>query len=347
MQRYRLIHEFNQDDESRWNNYVLQHPHGSIFHLVKWKNVIEKTFEHKSFYFAAEDVEKNDIIGILPLFTIKSRLFGYALISIPFAESGGILANSVEIKDALQEKGMELASKLGVDYLELRNQQAVQGLYTKDLYFNFSREIFPTPDENLNAIPRKSRAAVRKGIKEGLVSEFGKHGFDDFYEIMARSYHYLGTPIFQKSFFRKFMEVFEEDSNIMMVRTATGIPVAGVLAFYFKDRVMPYYGGSRFEYRSLCPNDFMYWELMRDGCEKGYKIFDFGRSKADTGSFSFKVHWGFMPQPLAYQYYLVKAKKLPNLSPTNPSYQNKIRLWKKLPFTITKIIGPPISKYLG
>ena len=341
------VRQFHIHDEFGWDDYVLRHPLGTIFHLLKWKKVIEEAFNHKSYYLIAEQRDKNNIAGILPLFTIKSRLFGYSLTSIPFAESGGILADSTDIEDSLREKGKELARELGVDYLELRNQQAVPELYTKDLYFNFSREIFPNPDENLNAIPRKSRAAVRKGIKENLVSEFGKHGFDDFYEIMARSYHYLGTPIFHKNFFKKFLDVFMNDSNIMVVRTSTGIPVAGVLTFYFKDRVMPYYGGSCFEYRALCPNDFMYWELMRDGCEKGYKVFDFGRSKMDTGSFSFKVHWGFQPQPLAYQYYLVNAKELPNLSPTNPKYQKKIQLWKKLPFGLTKIIGPPISRYLA
>jgi FemAB-related protein (PEP-CTERM system-associated) len=283
----------------------------------------------------------------LPLFKIKSVLFGNYLISIPFAESGGILADNFEIESALQSHGMEIAREMNVDYLELRNNRPIQGLYTKDLYFNFSREIFPTPDENLNAIPRKSRAAVRKGIKEGLVSQFGKQGFDDFYEIMARSYHNLGTPVFKKGFFRKFLEVFGENSNILLIRTEKGVPVAGVLTFYFKDRVMPYYAGSRFEYRALCPNDFMYWELMRDGCEKGYKIFDFGRSKMDTGSFSFKVHWGFQPQPLVYQYYLVKIKELPNLSPANPKYQKKIELWQKLPFKLTKILGPPIARYLA
>ena len=339
------VRKYNLDDEHQWNNYILKHPRGSIFHLIKWKNVIEETYGHRSFYFVAEQNSDN-IVGIMPLFTIKSRLFGYSLISIPFAETGGILADNTEIEDILQNKGIELACELGVDYLELRNINAVPGLYTKDLYFNFSREIFPDKDQNMNAIPRKSRAAVRKGIKEGLVSEFGKHQLDDFYEIMARSYHQLGTPIFHKKFFRKFLEIFNDDSNIMIVRNVEGIPVAGVLAFYYKDRVMPYYGGSRFEYRALCPNDYMYWELMRDACEKRYKIFDFGRSKIDTGSFSFKVHWGFQPQPLAYQYYLVKAKELPNLSPTNSKYQNKIQLWKKMPLALTKIAGPSISKYL-
>jgi hypothetical protein len=91
----------------------------------------------------------------------------------------------------------------------------------------------------------------------------------------------------------------------------------------------------------------MYWELMRYGCEHGYKLFDFGRSKADTGSFHFKRHWGFTPDPLAYQYHLVKLKELPNNSPSNPKYKKRIELWRKLPLPVTKVIGPHIAKYLA
>ncbi|MBI3774860.1 MAG: peptidoglycan bridge formation protein FemAB [Gammaproteobacteria bacterium] len=92
---------------------------------------------------------------------------------------------------------------------------------------------------------------------------------------------------------------------------------------------------------------FKYWDLMRRSCERGLKVFDYGRSKQGTGSYSFKKNWGFEPQPLYYEYFLVKAKALPNVSPTNPKYELFIKLWKKLPFSITKIIGPYIAKNLG
>ena len=133
----------------------------------------------------------------------------------------------------------------------------------------------------------------------------------------------------------------------MVVRTQEGTPIAGVLSFYYKDRVLPFYAGSLFKYRKLCPNDFMYWQLMKDGCEKGFKVFDYGRSKLGTGSYSFKKNWGFEAKPLAYQYQLITAKEMPNLSPANPKYKRKIELWRKMPFALTKIIGPPLAKYLG
>ena len=334
-----------EQDQPAWDEYVQKHPDGSVFHTSCWQQVIKDSFGHRNLSLLAE--EQGMLVGVLPLFELKSRLFGHSLCSVPFAELGGPLAEDILISSALIENAVELAKPMGCAYVELKNKNGLEGFPTKDLYVNFSREIFPEVDENLLAIPRKSRAAVRKGIKEGLTATFGTDQFDDYYEIMAHSYHQLGTPIFAKQFFRTFLDVFNDDSSVMVVRNKEGMPIAGVLSFYYQDRLLPFYAGSLLEYRKLCPNDFMYWELMKDGCEKGYKVFDYGRSKVDTGSYSFKKHWGFEPTPLAYQYRLISAVEMPNLSPANPKYKRKIELWRKIPFPLTKIIGPPLAKYLG
>ena len=76
-------------------------------------------------------------------------------------------------------------------------------------------------------------------------------------------------------------------------------------------------------------------------------VFDYGRSKMGTGSYSFKKNWGFEPEPLPYQYRLVKAKDVPNLSPTNPRYEMMIEVWKRLPLPIANTLGPLIARYLA
>jgi len=332
-------------DSHSWDAYVLNRPDGSLFHLDKWRQVIDRAFGHPSHALIAE--EGGRVVGLLPLGEINSRLFGHFLVSAPFAELGGPLADTPETAVRLLEKAAQIGRDRNCAYLELKNRQPLDGLPTKNLYVNFSKAILPEVEANLAAIPRKSRAAVRKGIDEGLTAAFGQDQFDAFYEVMAQSYHQLGTPIFAKGFFRAFLEVFGDDVEVMVVRERTGVPVACVLTFYFKDRVMPYYAGSLWEYRRLCPNDFKYWELMKRACERGCKVFDYGRSKIDTGSFSFKKHWGFEPTPLAYQYQLINADEVPNLSPTNPKYQRKIELWRKMPLALSKLVGPPLAKYLA
>ena len=328
-----------------WDSYVQHHTEGSLFHLSKWKEVVETTFGHQSHYLAA--YTQGQIVGVFPLFEMKSMLFGHFMVSVPFAELGGPLADNENVREMLLNRAVEIATSNGTAYLEMKNISPINGLPKKDLYYNFSRRIDADPEANLLAIPRKSRAMVRKGIKAGLLSDWGNHLLDEFYALLSRNYHRLGTPIFPKKFFREFLNVFKDNAELMIVRKKNGDPIAGVLTFYYQNRVMPYYAGSLTEYRALAANDFMYWALLKRGSERGYEIFDFGRSKIDTGSFSFKKNWGFEPRPLAYQYHLVKGEALPNLSPTNPKYAKKIELWRKMPFAMTKMIGPSLAKYLA
>ncbi len=334
-----------QSDTVQWDAYVMAHEYGSVFHLDAWRRTVEQAFGHKHHALLAEEAGK--IVGLLPLAEIKSRLFGHYLVSAPFAELGGPVTDSAAISQQLIAEATKIGKHLHCDYIEFKNKQPVDGLLTKDLYYNFSKDILPDVADNLKAIPRKSRAAVRKGISEGLTASYGNEQFDDFYSVMAQSYHQLGTPIFAKKFFRSFLETFGEATEIMVVKNQHGVSIACVLSFYFKNRVMPYYAGSLWEYRRSCPNDFKYWQLMQRAAEKGCEVFDFGRSKIGTGSFNFKKHWGFTPQPLAYQYQLIEAQQMPNLSPANPKYQKKIELWRKMPLSLTKIIGPPLAKYLA
>ena len=347
------ITTLEETDHPAWNGYVFKHPQGTLFHLSQWKSVVEKTFGHKSHYLMATTTQPSDInpqssvVGVLPMFQIKSWLFGNYFVSVPFAELGGVLSDNFEVEKALLAEAYQLSQDSHCDYLELRNRMAVDNMMTKELYVNFKREIFPELDDNLMAVPRKARRMIRQGEKHGLTAEFGSHQIDDFYHILCGSYRSLGTPIFSKRFFQNFIDVFGDQCQILMIRTKEGQPAAGVLSFFFKDQVLPYYAGSEFECRRLAPNDFMYWQLMKYGCEKGYKVFDYGRSKVDTGSYHFKRHWGFEPTPLAYQYHLVRARELPNLSPANPKYKKKIETWRKLPLWVTRMIGPPIAKYLG
>ncbi|MBU1340617.1 MAG: FemAB family PEP-CTERM system-associated protein [Proteobacteria bacterium] len=332
-------------DQENWDVYVLNHSCGSVFHLTAWKNVIEKSFGHQSHYLIAE--QQNKICGIFPIFEIKSILFGHFFISIPFAEIGGSLSDSLEIEQLLMKEGIRITDSHKAQYIELRNRRKIPGLKTKSLYYNFRKVISSDHDENLSAIPRKSRAMVRNAIKKGLTSETGHHFLSDFYNILALNYHRLGTPIFSKKFFNNFFAEYKENADILVVKTDKGELAAAVLFFLFKDQMVPYYAGSDFSFRQLGPNDFMYWELMKLAVEKGCKIFDFGRSKEGTGSFSFKKHWGFNPEPLAYQYHLAKAHDIPNLSPANPKYQRKIEMWRRMPHDLTKFIGPFISRNLA
>ena len=361
------IRLYQDSDKMAWDAYVINHPHGTVFHLTRWKNVIEKTFGHKSYYLIAEDNEgarlpssaenRNRlnyskpgaaIVGIFPLFEIRSLFFGNYLVSVPFAEAGGPIVESDLIERELIDRAIDYTKENRLDYLEMRNiRPLTRDFPGKELYYNFKREIFGSVDDNLKAIPRKARRMIRQGEKNNLSFLFGKQYMAQFYEVLARNYHNLGTPVFSSAFFDNFCTEFEENCNILLILNDEKKPIAGVLFLLYKDQVLPYFAGSLVKYRKLAPNDFMYWQLMKYGFENSYRVFDFGRSKKETGSFDFKRHWGLEPKLLHYQYYLNKGTEVPNLSPANPKYKMGIRLWRKLPFQATRLLGPSIAKYLA
>jgi FemAB-related protein (PEP-CTERM system-associated) len=331
-------------DAGRWDEFVLACPEATFFHRAGWKEVIERAFGHETYFLYAE--RGGRIEGVLPLVHMRSRLFGNALSSTPFCVYGGIAANCADARGALDDHAQRLARERGVDYLEMRNLRPRHGDWpVKDLYVTFRRDLDPDPDTNMAAVPRKQRAMIRKGIAACLQS----HVSDDmeaFYRVYAESVRNLGTPVFSKKYFRLLKEVFGGACELLTV-TSGDKPVAGVMSFYFRDEVLPYYGGGVNSARDMKANDFMYWELMRRSCERGIRVFDYGRSKKGTGSYRFKTHWGFEPQPLYYEYCLVKAKEMPDINPLNPKYEAFINIWRRLPLPLTKLIGPYIVKNLG
>ncbi len=186
---------------------------------------------------------------------------------------------------------------------------------------------------------------VRKGIKFGLESRIDTDTAT-VHRIYAISVRNLGTPVFPRSLFDHLRDEFGDDVDIVTV-TKDGEAVASVLNFYFRNEVLPYYGGGTLAARSLAANDFMYWEVMRRACERGYEVFDFGRSKKGTGAFSFKKNWGFEPEPWTYEYKLCRIDDIPDINPLNPKYRLFINAWKRLPVPIANIIGPRIVRGLG
>ena len=331
-------------DAAAWDAFVQSCPEATFFHRAGWREVIERAFGHRTHFLLAE--ADGEIQGVLPLAEINSRLFGHSLAALPFCVYGGPAASNESARYALDNAAQKLAAELRVDHLEYRNLQPFHSDWPgKDLYVTFRKAIDVEVERNLNAIPRKQRAMVRKGIKAGLVSSVD-NGTERFYLAYSSSVHRLGTPVFSRKYFRLLKAIFADDCEVLTITLDERV-VSSVMNFYFRDEVLPYYGGGTAEARAVAANDFMYWEVMRRACEKGCRVFDFGRSKVGTGSHDFKKNWGFEPQPLHYEYQLVRAQQVPDHNPLNPKYRLFIKAWQRMPLTLANIIGPHIVKNLG
>jgi FemAB-related protein (PEP-CTERM system-associated) len=338
------------DDTKAWDAFVNARAEATFFHLAAWRGVIARAFRHKPFYVVAE--QDGAIVGVLPLVQVKTRLFGHTLISNPFCVYGGILAVDQAASRALADHAVWLRARLRATAAELRYLEAPGADWLGEewverpaLYATFRREIFADDAATLKAIPRKQRAVVRKGIERGLVATVDRD-VDTLHAIYARSVLNLGTPVFAKRYFRILAEVFGPCMDVLTVRDA-GLPVASVMNFYFRDQVLPYYGGGTAAARLCGGNDFMYWEVMRRAAARGARLFDFGRSKEGTGAYAYKKNFGFAPEPLQYRVSVQPGGVMPEVNPKNPKYSLMIKAWKKLPLPVANALGPILVRGAG
>jgi FemAB-related protein (PEP-CTERM system-associated) len=352
------VRPLDQDSQLIWDRFVHAMPAGTFFHRAGWAQVVQTAFRHTPHYVFAE--RDGVMTGVLPLVRVKTRLFGDTLISNPFCVYGGPLAADAESHAALVAHAEALMRQTGVSAMEFRHRDPVDEFRHRDpvdsgagdgwidrpdLYVTFRKAISGDHDANMKAIPRKQRAMVRKGIQLGLTSEAGQD-VRALHRVYAESVRNLGTPVFARRYFRVLMEVFGKDADVVTIRQ-DGTPVASVLNFYFRDEVLPYYGGGTAAARACAGNDFMYWDVMRRAADRGCRLFDFGRSKLGTGAYAFKHNWGFEASKLHYRFRLKPGETMPDHNPLNPKYALFIAAWKRLPLPVANAIGPFIVRGLG
>jgi FemAB-related protein (PEP-CTERM system-associated) len=341
----RLVDVHNPADRSAWDAYVNQHPDATVFHLSAWGLSISSALGHKLHFFAA--YSGKELVGILPLVHLKSRLFGSSLSSMAFAVYGGPVADSADIHAALDAAAWKLAQSLGISVLEYRHQTQTRPDWTAkpDTYATFRKPLLLATDDNLKAIPRKQRAEVRKSFDKGLAVSIEKNA-DRHFRVYSESVRNLGTPVFPKALFEALLHFYGEKADVLTV-LKDDVPVASVLSLYHRNEVLPYYGGGTAQARDLRANDHMYFKLMDHAVAQGCTSFDFGRSKVGSGAFAFKKNWGFDPTPLCYEYKLAEGAAMPDLNPNNPKYQLMVQVWQKLPLPIANFLGPKIARSLG
>ncbi len=339
-----VIEELCAGDEPVWDQFVQSSPSGTFFHLTAWRQVIGNILGRQCFYLMAR--RNGHVTGVFPIGLIRSRVFGNSLVSLPLCSYGGICADDEGSYFALLDAGKALSERLGVKYLEMRNRAEpfATHLPGRELYVSFSQDLSPGPERLLERLPKKTRYEIRIGQKAGLEWTEGDD-LGEFYEIYAHNVHRLGTPVFSRDLFYQLRRAFPGAWRLFFVRKQQKA-IATAFCWYFRGTVMPFYVGSLKEHYKDSPNNFMYWKLIEQSCREGCSRFDFGRSKIGTGAFRFKCTWSMEETPLPYRYALSRTGEVPQLSPVDPKFRTVVEVWKRIPFALTKIVGPPLIRVI-
>ncbi|MDE2437708.1 MAG: FemAB family PEP-CTERM system-associated protein [Sphingomonadales bacterium] len=334
----------------RLEGFVAEHPDGTAFHRPIWLTATARGTGNIAHALVAE--RGGELVGYLPLLEVRSPLFGRVLASSGFGVGGGVLATDRKTMQSLVAAAEELACRHSCPTIELRGgllPERRPGWITRfDSHCGFVRDLALDDEAEMNTIPRKQRAEVRKGVANDLTVTVGSGGDDRVahYAVYAESVRNLGTPVFPRRLFAEVLDAFGKDADILTVRHR-GKPVASVLSLYHKGSVMPYWGGGTWDARRLRANDRMYFELMLHARRRGCARFDFGRSKTASGAYDFKRNWGFEPEPLAYASWTADGVAHRDADPTSSRHSAKIAVWKRLPLPLANAIGPWVSRGLG
>lgn len=340
-----ITHSTSIDAES-WDRYVSTAPGASLYHLLGWKQVIEETFAHPTVYFSAVDSSAG-IVGVLPLAQLKSRLFGNMLVSLPFFNYGGVCGASDEVRHRLLESAIDVARERSVDFLEIRHEDGwLHALPCKTSKVSMRLALPASADDLWKAIGAKIRNQVQKPRKEGMVSAIGREErLDAFYDVFAANMRDLGTPVYPKAFFRNILRRFPEQTWIGTVHLADR-PVAAAFLAGFRDRLEIPWASSLRAFNRLGPNMLLYWTCLEFACQRGYRVFDFGRSTPGEGTYQFKAQWGATPHQLFWYYWLPDDREIPQVNPRNPRYRAAIAVWQRLPVAVSRYLGPHVVKYI-
>ena len=395
-----LIKYLNSNEQDSWNSYVYYFAYSNLYHLSGWQRVVENTYGHKSFYLMAindnphlvhrntkqktihqtsavgSELNGNLIVGTLPLVHLKHSLFGNSLISMPFFDSGGILADNAESEKALLAAAIKLGQKLRVRHIELRQLKPLSwiqemnptnvsfvgcqsyptrsdnrtSLFTYEEKSHKVRMLLNLPESSdvlMKSFKAKLRSQIKKPLKEGLHPKVGGlELLEDFYKVFSINMRDLGSPVHSKKLMRNVLRKFPEQAKIVMVYRDTQ-PLASSLIVGFKDTLANPWASALREYSRLSPNMLLYWTMLKYACDNGYRYFDFGRSSPDEGTYKFKKQWGAKPTPLHWYYISLNGRPIDTRASQKSKIVSAIRYWQKLPLPVTKILGPRIRKHIS
>ena len=328
-----------------WQSYLNEKGDAGFYQQAAWLRVLQNGLGHQPVCLQA--TSGSELVGVLPMAFVKTPLFGRFLVSLPYLNSSGIVAETPEAASALVDRAINFAEQLDVRYLELRHETATDHPKLTEAVTDkvHMRLALPeTTDELWNSLKSKLRSQVRKPLNnESLTVHWGTHNLlDEFYSVFTKNMRDLGTPPFSRRLFASMLDEFPGDSEICCVRF-DGQPVASGLLIHGPGVTQVPSASSLRKFNSTSANMLMYWHLICRSIERGQSVFDFGRSSKGAGTHKFKAQWGAKEFPAVWQHF-VREGEATDMRPNSGKYDLMIKTWQKLPVWLTKAIGPSIVR---
>ena len=353
-------------DTGIWDAYVSNNPCGNVYQLSCWCQTIRETYGHSTYNLMAVKADtkanaktgKEVVVGVLPLVHIKHLLFGNKLFSMPYADLGGLTADTQKVEQTLLENAIRIAHQQNIPFVELRQSvplselsQKTHGTYAcSSEQANKVRMLLELPDSSeklMNSFKSKLRSQIRRPLKDGLnVKAGGLELLNDFYPVFAENMRDLGSPVHAKAFIKNVVKAASDSARLFIVYQGKK-PLACSFTLGCGSTLANPWASSLRKFSALSPNMLLYWAMLEYGCDNGYKTFDFGRSTPGEGTYKFKKQWGAVETPLNWYVYSNRLENTESATEQKSKFAIAMALWKKLPVSLSKVIGPVLRKNIG
>ena len=333
-----------ESDYAGWNRYLAHRGCGFVFHRTEWDRVFA-CYGLAPLRLVA--MRSGRIVGVLPLVYQNSLVFGRRLTSLPWFDSAGVIADDVEATNALIDAALDIARNRRVSTTLLRQQDPLHGRVPSDsdkvlLRLQLERD----PDALWRRFSPKVRNQVRKAEKAGLTFHSG--GMDlvlEFHAVYSENMRDLGSPPHSRRFFRSLMESFRDEARIHVVRHE-GKAIGTGLVIENSDTMEIPWASSLRSSSPLCVNHMMYWQILKQACERGFRCFHFGRSSKESGQYHFKKQWGAEDVPVYWYELTVNGQAAASVGHLREEFGWASSMWRKLPLWLAQSLGPRLIRNL-
>ncbi len=335
------------NNPSEWNNYIATNSAACIHHRAEWRNILAQSYGHESLYLCARNSNQS-IVGVLPLILIKSRLFGNKLVSMPFFQRGGAIADTPLIEQELIIAATAYGLEAKIDYVEFRDdiprEHLPEPCATQTHKVNMILSLPDSQQSLWQSFTAKLRAQINRPQREKPEVFIGRREYlNDFYTVYSRNMRDLGSPVQSKRFIDNILLHFPQNSWLIIIKLDQRPVAAGFLLGFKGTMEIPLASTIR-EVNPISMNMLLYWEVLKFAIKQNCSQFDFGRSSKNAGTYRFKQQWGAIPKQLYWHYWLGQSETPPSLNPSNPKYALIISVWKRLPVALANLLGPAIVK---
>lgn len=336
------------ENPAEWNAFIERYD-GSPFALWGWGDAIE-AYGHTRHFLVARNSE--GIVGALPLVHVRSRLFDESLISLPFTSHGDLVTapNHPEtVKRRLLERAARLGDDLGVDYVSIRSTDLgeYQSFTRRSRYVSFHLPLEGGPDAVWRNIKSSRQRQITQASETDSLTYVVGDSIDDleaYYQLYLRSMRGHGSPPHSFEFFRILWDRLHDDGHLRLgLIKKDGSVINGIIDLALGTTVVQKGLVADYDHRSLNGGSLLHWKSFEWACEAGYSTYDFGRTREGSGVYLFKKSFGGKKVALDDYYYFPNGS-VPLRDAEDETYELPKRVWRNLPLSVTRTIGPHLRK---